>query len=86
MDNILNLGTNPVMKDDMYVYFEELMNFVYYDFAKENQFIQLNVNGEDYIYKIFSVDFLKVFDVNKFLRFETIVHKKQREKSRCFLC
>lgn len=68
--NILNLGTNPVMKDDMFVYFEELMNFVYYDFAKENQFIQLNVNGEDYIYKIFSVNFLKVFDVNKFLRFD----------------
>ena len=66
--NILNLGTNPVMKDDMFVYFEELMNFIYYDFAKENQFIQLNVNGEDYIYKIFSVNFLKVFDVNKFSR------------------
>lgn len=66
--NILNLGTNPVMKDDMFVYFEELMNFIYYDFAKENQFIQLNVNGEDYIYKIFSVNFLKVFDVNRFSR------------------
>jgi sortase B len=66
--NILNLGTNPVMKDEMFVYFEELMNFVYSDFAKENQFIQLNVNGEDYIYQIFSVNFLKVFDINKFLR------------------
>lgn len=67
--NILNLGTNPVMKDEMFVYFEELMNFVYYDFAKDNQFIQLNINGEDYIYKIFSVNFLKVFDINKYLRY-----------------
>lgn len=66
--NILNLSSNPVMKDEMFIYFEELMNFVYYDFAKENQFIQLNVNGEDYIYKIFSVNFLKVFDVNRFSR------------------
>lgn len=64
--NILNLSSNPVKKDEMFIYFEELMNFVYYDFAKENQFIQLNVNGKDYIYKIFSVNFLKTFDVNRF--------------------
>ncbi len=68
--NILNLGTNPVMKDKMFIYFEELMNFVYYDFAKENQFIQLHINGEDYIYKIFSVNFLKAYDVNRFARLE----------------
>lgn len=68
--NILNLGTNPVMKDEMFIYFEELMNFIYYDFAKENQFIQLNVNGEDYVYKIFSVNFLKTFDVNRFARYD----------------
>ena len=41
--NILNLSSNPVKKDDMFIYFEELMNFVYYDFAKENQFIQLHI-------------------------------------------
>lgn len=68
--NILNLGQNPVMKDDMFVYFEELMNFIYYDFAKENQFIQLHINGEDYVYKIFSVNFLKTFDVNRFARYD----------------
>ena len=66
--NILNLSSNPVKKDDMFIYFEELMNFVYYDFAKENQFIQLHIDGEEYIYKIFSINFLKPFDVNTFAR------------------
>lgn len=66
--NILNLSKNPVMSDEMFIYFEELMNFVYYDFVKENQFIQLHINGEEYIYKIFSVNFLKPFDVNNFAR------------------
>ena len=66
--NILNLSSNPVMKDEMFIYFEELMNFVYYDFAKENQFIQLHIDGEEYVYQIFSVNFLKPFDVNNFAR------------------
>ena len=66
--NILNLSSNPVMKDEMFIYFEELMNFVYYDFAKENQFIQLHIDGEEYIYKIFSINFLKSYDVNNFAR------------------
>ena len=66
--NILNLGSNPTKKDKMFIYFEELMNFVYYDFAKENQFIQLHIDGKDYVYKIFSVNFLKTFDVNRFAR------------------
>ena len=66
--NILNLSSNPVKKDEMFIYFEELMNFVYFDFAKDNQFIQLHINGEEYIYKIFSINFLKPFDVNSFAR------------------
>lgn len=66
--NILNLSSNPVMKDEMFIYFEELMNFVYYDFAKENQFIQFHIDGEEYVYQIFSVNFLKPFDVNNFAR------------------
>ena len=66
--NILNLSSNPIMEDDMFIYFEELMNFVYYDFAKDNQFIQIHIDGKEYIYKIFSINFLKPFDVNNFAR------------------
>ena len=62
--NILNLSRNPVKQDDMFYYFEELLNFVYIDFAKENQFIQFHLNGKEYVYQIFSVNFLKPFDVN----------------------
>ena len=36
---------------------EELMGFVYTDFAKENQYVQYTVDGENYLYQIFAVYF-----------------------------
>ena len=33
------------------------MSFVYYDFVKDNKYIQYTVNGKDYIYKIYAVNF-----------------------------
>ena len=71
--NILNLSSNPINHDDDFNRFEELMNFIYYDFAKENRFIQLTMNGNDYIYEIFAVginsgyvmNFLPIKDYSK---------------------
>ena len=60
--NIFNLSSTPKEKDERFLRFEELMNFVYFDFAKENQYIQLTIDGKDYMYKIFAVDFLKPSD------------------------
>lgn len=68
--NVLNLSKNPVSKDEEFIYFEELMNFIYYDFVKENQFIQLSIDGKDYIYKVFSVNFLSLYDINELPRGE----------------
>lgn len=56
--NIFNLSAHPKIKSDMFNRFEELMAFIYYDFAKENEYIQLTIGDEDYIYKIFSVGFV----------------------------
>ncbi len=56
--NIFNLSSTPKIKSDMFKRFEELMAFVYYDFAKDNEYIQLTVDNKDYIYKIFSVGFI----------------------------
>lgn len=56
--NVFNLSSTPYLHSDMFQRFEELMDFVYYDFAKENQYIQLTIDNQNYIYKIFSVRFL----------------------------
>ena len=64
--NVMNLGPNPISHADSFTRMEELMNFVYYDFAKENQYIQLSIDGEDYLYKIFAVNFMKVDDYEEY--------------------
>ena len=52
--NIFNLSKHPKLKSDLFHRFEELMSFMYYDFAKSNKYIQLTIDGKDYIYKVFS--------------------------------
>ena len=56
--NIFNLSSRPKRKSELFKRAEELMNFVYYDFAEENKYIQLTINNHDYLYKIFSVAFI----------------------------
>lgn len=64
--NIMNLGPNPLKHDDTFTRMEELMSFVYYDFAKNNKYMQLTINGEDYLYKIFAVNFMHVAELNEY--------------------
>ena len=61
--NIFNLSSQPKKKSETFHRFEELMAFVYEDFAKDNKYIQLTIDGEDYLYKIYAVDFLYAADV-----------------------
>jgi sortase B len=61
--NIFNLSSYPKAKSSTFYRFEELMGFVYYDVAKENKYIQLTIDGEDYVYKIFAVDFINSIDI-----------------------
>ena len=64
--NVMNLGPNPSLHDEHFTRMEELMGFVYYDFAKENQYIQLSMNGKEYLYKIYAAGFAPLNDLNGF--------------------
>lgn len=64
--NIFNLSSNPIRESNNFKRFEELMNYVYYDFAKEHQYFQYTRNGKDEIYKIFGIFFIKAIDINYF--------------------
>lgn len=56
--NLFNLSSTPKMESKLYERFESLMSFVYYDFAKDNKYIQFTYDGKEYVYKIFSTAFI----------------------------
>ena len=64
--NIKNLSQHPLIANEKHSRFEQLMSFVYYDFAKDNQFMQYTFNGQDYVYQIFSVSFVDSYDIDIF--------------------
>ncbi len=69
--NVLNVSKQPIITDKTHTRFEQLMSFIYYDFAKENQYIQYSINGENYLYKIFAVGFIKNKDMQYYDKFYT---------------
>ena len=62
--NIKNNSRTPLIADESHNRFEQLMSFAYYDFAKDNQFIQYTINGEDYLYRIYAVSFIDLFELD----------------------
>ena len=62
--NILNLSKQPKIGMNYFSRFDDLMAFIYEDFAKENQYIQYTINGKDYLYKIFGVFFEKEYKLD----------------------
>ena len=40
------------------------MAFIYYDFAKENKYVQLTMDGKDYVYQIFAAGFIDGYSYN----------------------
>lgn len=64
--NIMNLGPNPSKHDDNFTRMEELMSYVYYDFAQDNKYIQFSMDGKDYLYEIFAVNFMYAYDLNEY--------------------
>ena len=56
--NIFNLSKHPKLKANNFYRLEQLMAFVYYDFAKDNEYIQLTIDDEDYVFKIFAAGFI----------------------------
>lgn len=55
--NLLNVSSEPMINGDGHSRFENLMNFVYYDFAKDNMYIIYTHDGVDHIYKIYGAGF-----------------------------
>ncbi len=53
--NIMNQSANPIITGENHNRFEQLMSYTYYDFVKENQYIQYTIDGKDYLYKIYAV-------------------------------
>lgn len=62
--NILNLSANPQSGLEYFSRFDDLMSFVYEDFAQENRYIQYTIDGKDYVYKIFGVFFEMDYRLN----------------------
>ena len=60
--NIMNVSSDPMMPNKDLVNFEELMAFVYYDFAKDNLYLQYTKDGKDEIYLIYSIGFYSYSD------------------------
>mgnify|MGYP002624262546 CR=1 FL=1 len=77
--NIFNLSSRPKRKSKLFKRAEELMSFVYYDFANENKYIQLTIDNHDYIYKIFSVAFIDGSDATFLPHFDDISSKAMRD-------
>lgn len=75
--NIRNVSSNPLITDKEHTRFEQLLSFVYYDFVKDNKYIQYTTGGKDYLYKIFSVAFVE----DSTLDYESTNYSKKKMKS-----
>ena len=62
--NIRNVSSQPLVGDSSMNQFEQLMSFIYYDFNKENKYVQYTINGKNYLYQIFSVTLIDSDDVD----------------------
>ena len=76
--NILNLSSKPDVGLKYFSRFDDLMSFVYYDFVKDNKYIQYTIDGKDYIYKIYSVEFINVDKLDLYA--DSNYSKKQLDK------
>lgn len=76
--NILNLSKTPLIANKNHKRFEQLMSFTYFDFVKDNKYIQYTFNGEEYLYKVFSVSYLNRDEIDLYI--DENLSKEQLEK------
>lgn len=55
--NIQNVSSHPLIQNKSHLRFEQLLGFVYYDYAKENLYLQYSNKTGDYLFKIYSISF-----------------------------
>lgn len=75
--NIFNLSAKPKKYSPNFKRFEELFSFIYYDFAKENQYIQLTMDNKNHLYQVFAVGMI---DYIKLDELPTIEHTEEQIK------
>ncbi len=61
--NIKNVSSHPLIKSEDHFRFEQLLGFVYYDYAKENLYIQYSTQKEDYLFQIYAISFFNTGDI-----------------------
>lgn len=57
--NFINVGSQPIVGGKNLSRFEQLMSFVYGDFADKNKYFQITIGGKNYLYQIYGVSFLQ---------------------------
>lgn len=76
--NLLNLSANPGVNKKIYTRFDDLMAYIYYDFIKENKYIQYTIGNKNYLYKIYAV----TSDIDYISATEAISHDlSEKERS-----
>ena len=76
--NVTNLGPKPARHGDDFIRLEEMMSFVYHDFAKENKYFQVTIDGKDYLYKIFGVNFMEIDTLDSYSKEEYSEKEKKQ--------
>lgn len=76
--NLLNLSKHPDVSLKHFSRFDDLMAFVYYDHVKDNKYIQYTIDGKNYIYKIYSVEFVNYYKLD--LYSDSNYTKKEKDK------
>lgn len=64
--NISNLGIPKKEPKNYFYRFEELMTYIYQDYAQQHKYFQFTYNNKEYMYKIFSVAIIDAYEVYKF--------------------
>ena len=75
--NIRNVSSHPLINEKTFNNFENLPSFLYYDFVKDNKYIQYtDEKGNNYLYKIYAVYLQDGQDNNGLEE----MNKKEKEK------
>ena len=72
--NILNLSEHPDSGLEQFSRFDDLMSFVYYDFIKDNKYIEYTIDGHNYVYQLNS--FIKKTKKDSIYNFDVSVNDK----------
>lgn len=56
--NIRNISSKPLLNQKNFNNFENLPSFLYYNFVKDNKYMQYTINNKNYLYKIYAVSMI----------------------------